>query len=247
MTTTAHSPTLTITPRQHAGDQPVRETLPQATRPLKIATVHNAYGKRSGEETVVHNTDRLLTERGHTTCRFERSSAEIERMPFGRVRSFASGVYSTKSKRDFAAFLQREKPDLVHIHNLYPLISPSILTVARQANLPVVMTVHNYRLVCPNGLHLVNGSVCEKCTGGREYHCVLNNCEGSLAKSIGYAARTAFARKAGLYCNNVTLYATLTGFAKQRLADAGFDPDRIHVIPNTHPPELSPTSDGIDS
>lgn len=214
---------------------------------VKIATVHNAYAKHSGEETVVQNIHNLLVDNHHPVATFNRTSADIPNMTLGRIRSFASGIYSPSSRRAFATFLQKEKPDIIHIHNLYPLISPSILTAARLAKIPVVMTVHNYRLVCPNGLHLSNNTVCEKCTGGREYNCILNNCESSLPKSIGYAARTAFARKSKLYHNNITLYATLTNFAKQRLTNAGFNPDRIHIIPNMATTPNSPSVSDINS
>jgi glycosyltransferase involved in cell wall biosynthesis len=97
------------------------------------------------------------------------------------------------------------------------------------------MFVANYRLMCPNGLHMNKGKTCEKCLGGREYNCVLNNCEGNLLKSTGYALRSAVARVAGFYKNNVSAFVCASRFLKGRMTDAGFDPQRMHLIPNVVP------------
>jgi len=203
---------------------------------VKICIVHNEYGKFSGEEAVVINQTDLLKQHGHTVCRFVRSSAELPEIPFGRLRAFWGGIYNPFAKKAFKLFLKKENPDLVHIHNLYPLISPSILEACRESALPVVMTVHNYRLVCPTGLFMskphATESVCEKCAGGQEYWCIFRNCEGSYFKSIGYAARTWFARIRRLYLNNVTLYISPSNFQKQKLVSNGYPEGRIRVIPN---------------
>lgn len=177
-------------------------------------------------------TARLLRERGHEVVEFVRSSAEIEHMRLGKARAFFSGVYSWLARRRMRNVLGETRPDIVHVHNVYPLISPSVLVECRRAGMPVVMTVHNYRLVCPNGLHLSRGEVCERCLGGREYWCVLRNCEGSLPKSIGYALRNWVARKRRAFLDNVTMYAALTEFQRQRLIAEGFPAERIAVIPN---------------
>jgi len=199
---------------------------------VKILLVHNAYAKFSGEEAVVESTSRMLVEQGHEVLQFTRNSAEIPNMPFGKLRAFYSGIYSLSSKKAMRGLLAEHKPDIVHVHNVFPLISPAILPECNKAGVPVVMTVHNYRLVCPNGLHMTNGKVCEKCCGGKEYQCLLNNCEGSLFKSLGYFLRNYVARKLKLFKNNVMRYACLTKFQKQRLIDAGFAAERLAVIPN---------------
>ncbi len=202
----------------------------------KVLLVHNAYGKFSGEEAVVEGTRKLLAEKGHKVVALARSSADIGRMLLGNLRAFFSGVYSRSARRQMRELIQQARPDVVHVHNVFPLISPSVLVECRRAGVPVVMTVHNYRLVCPTGLHMVNGQVCEKCCGGREYWCVLRNCTGSLPKSLGYALRNWVARKWRLFLDNVTLYAALTEFQRQRLIAAGFPGDRIEVIPNMAAP-----------
>jgi glycosyltransferase involved in cell wall biosynthesis len=128
--------------------------------------------------------------------------------------------------------LSTERPDVVHVHNLFPLISPSVLPECRRASVPVLMTVHNYRLVCPNGLHLVRGRVCEKCCGGREFWCVIRNCLGNVFKSTWYALRNCVARKCRFFLDNVDAYAALTDFQRRRLVQAGIAPGAITVVPN---------------
>ena len=199
---------------------------------MKICLIHNEYGKPSGEEMVVQAVHGLLKRSGHQVIPYIRSSVEIESRPFGKASAFFSGINSRKSKLEIRQILKEQNPDLVHIHNLYPFISPSILPECRQSGVPVVMTVHNYRLVCPNGLHMTKGEICEKCAGGREYWCILRNCERDLFKSTGYALRNWVARKKKYYLDNVTMYVTLTQFQRQRLIEEGFPPDRIAVIPN---------------
>ncbi len=199
---------------------------------MKICLVHNEYGKFSGEEAVVESQKQLLREHGHEVISFEKSTADISEIWVGRLRAFFSGIYSFDSRRQIQKLLVEHRPDVVHVHNVFPLISPSILPECKKARIPVVMTVHNYRLVCPNGLFMNKGRVCEKCSGGREYNCLLNNCEGSYFKSLGYFLRNSVARKLRLFKQNVSVFACLTEFQRQKLIDEGFDAKRIVVIAN---------------
>jgi glycosyltransferase involved in cell wall biosynthesis len=199
---------------------------------MRICLVHNDYGKPSGEEMIMENQARLLKTKGHEVIHFRRSSSEIFQMPLGKIRAFFSGIYSFSSKGAMLRLLVKYKMDIVHVHNVFPLISPSILGACRKAGVPIVMTVHNYRLVCPNGLHTVDGQICERCRGGKEYWCVFRNCEDSLFKSFGYALRNFVARKRRMFLDNVTVYACLTEFQKQRLVAEGFPAERIEVISN---------------
>jgi len=199
---------------------------------MKILCVHNAYGRHSGEETVVESLQQLLVSRGHELTSFARSSVELEGQPLGKIKAFFTGIYNWSSQRQMRRMLAEHRPDLVHIHNLFPLISPSVLGECRRAGVPVVMTVHNYRLVCPTGLHMLHGKVCQDCVGGREYMCVVHRCEGGLGKSLGYALRAWVARKMRFYFDNVTMYAALTEFQRARLITAGFPTERIAVVPN---------------
>lgn len=199
---------------------------------MKICLTYNHYGIHAGEETIIEMVRDLLECNGHEVIVFFRSSREITDKRFGQAQAFFAGIYNPFSKRAFRRMLEEEKPDLVHIQNLYPFISPSILPECRKANVPVVMTVQNHRLVCPSGLHLLHGKVCEKCCGGREHWCLLRNCEGNIVKSLGYALRNYVARKRRYYLDNVTIYSAVTQFQRERLINEGFPADRIVVNPN---------------
>ena len=199
---------------------------------MKICLVHNDYGKHSGEQTVVEGLMKLLEGGGHTVCMYRRSSTEIPEKFLGNIQAFFSGIYNPYSRRDFRILLNKERPDVIHAHNLYPFISPSILPVAKRMGIPVVMTVHNYRLVCPNGLHYSHDEVCIRCEGGNEYWCVKRNCEGSYFKSLGYALRNWWSRIRRYYLDNINVYICLTNFQRNQLVRAGVDAEKIHVLPN---------------
>jgi glycosyltransferase involved in cell wall biosynthesis len=209
---------------------------------MKILLIHNEYGVFSGEEAVVKDMQQLLEVRGHSVIPFFRNSATIPRMPFGRMRAFFGGIYNPFLERRLMRFIEKNKPEVVHVHNLFPLFSPSALMACKRAGVPVVMTVHNYRLICPNGLFLSHGEVCERCTQGREYWCLFRSCEGSFPKSLGYALRNLAARKGRFFLDHVAVFATLTEFQRKRLIQEGYSAERIVVIPNMVTAEVKKSS-----
>jgi glycosyltransferase involved in cell wall biosynthesis len=226
---------------------------------MKILLIHNKYGRHSGEEAVVYAQEELLRSHGHEVATYFRSSEEIHG-PAGNVNAFFSGFYNKTSVQEIKRRTRDEgrgttgPPDIVHIHNLYPLISPAILHVikakgrrvdestSRQNPSPhhhittsppkIIMTVHNYRLICPNGLFFTHGSVCERCAGGKEWNCILYNCEDSVFKSTGYAARNWWARNRRSYLDHVDAFLCLTEFQKGKLTENGFPAAKCFVLPN---------------
>jgi glycosyltransferase involved in cell wall biosynthesis len=125
--------------------------------------------------------------------------------------------------------------DIVQVQNLFPLFSPSILKPCRQRRLPVVMRCPNYRIFCPNGLHLVRGQLCERCVGGKEWWCALRNCMNSEPKSIGYALRGMWARRSRAFLDNVTVFVVLSEFQRQRFIAGGIPAERIALLYNLAP------------
>ncbi|GAB1858546.1 glycosyltransferase family 4 protein [Flavobacteriaceae bacterium MHTCC 0001] len=202
---------------------------------MKILLIHNKYGKFSGEEAVVNTQIALLKDRGYDVITYFRSSEELEKMTNGKLKAFFTAFYNSKSIKELQKLISKEQPDIVHIHNLYPLISPAILPTLKKMGVSVVMTVHNYRLLCPNGLFYTNGSICEKCTGvGKELNCIAQNCEGSLFKSTGYALRNLWSRTKKYYLNNVDAYLCLTEFQKKKLISNQFEAKKCLVTPNIY-------------
>ncbi len=200
---------------------------------MKILLIHNKYVKHSGEESVVESQIELLRKKGHLVRTYFRHSKELESMKNGRTRAFLSGIHNPKSVKEINRIIDDFRPEIVHIHNLYPLISPSILDVIKKRGIPIVMTVHNYRLMCPSGLFFTKGEICEKCTSGiMEFNCVINNCENSVSKSIGYAFRNFWFRINDSYKNNVNIFLCLTNFQRDKLISNGFPEDRCSVLSN---------------
>ncbi|OUN58401.1 glycosyltransferase family 4 protein [Alistipes sp. An66] len=200
---------------------------------MKILLVHNGYGKYSGEESVVDQMAAMWTEHGHQVVQLRMSTAGSRDSFVGKIHGFLAGLYSPKGVREMRRILKAERPDVVNVHNLFPFISPAALFECKKAGVPVVMTVHNFRLICPTGLFMRNGKPCELCLErGNEWGCVHYNCEHSLLKSVGYAARNAVARYSGAYRKCVDRFACITDFQRQKLIQAGFDAAKMVVIPN---------------
>ena len=201
---------------------------------MRVLLVHNDYGKPSGEEAVVAGMRRMLESCGHTVSELRMTSAGQRDTLRGKMRGFVQGIYSPSGRRAMSRKLAEFRPDVVNVHNLYPFISPAALFECRKAGVPVVMTVHNFRLMCPTGLFMRDGAPCKACLEhGNEWRCVRYNCEHSLLKSLGYAARNTAARISGAYRKCVTAYACITDFQRQCLKRAGFDSDRLRLIPNS--------------
>lgn len=206
---------------------------------MKILIIHNKYGKFSGEEAYVESQISLLKSKGHLVVAYYRSSEELEKMTLGKLKVFFTALYNRKSLIQLKDLISKEVPDVVHIHNLYPLISPSILPIIKKMNIPIVMTIHNYRLMCPNGLFYTNGAICEKCTGkAKELNCITNNCEGALFKSTGYALRNFWARKKKHYLDHVDAFLCLTQFQKQKMVINGYPVNKCKVLHSFYSKEI---------
>lgn len=201
---------------------------------MRILIVHNNYGKYSGEEAVVDKMDEMFRSHGHDVV-FYRKTTEGERDSLsGKVKGFISGIYSPSGVKGMRKALEQYKPDIVNVHNLYPFISPAALFECRKAGVPVIMTIHNFRLICPTGLFMRNGLPCETCLEkGNEWSCIRYNCEKSLLKSTGYTLRNFVARETGAYRKCVMRFACITEFQKKKLIQAGYEKDEITVIPNS--------------
>lgn len=200
---------------------------------MKILIAHNDYGKYSGEEAVVDKMAEIFSSLGHNVAQLRMSTAKARESLAGKIRVFTSGIHSPSGVRAMREALEREKPDVVNVHNIYPFISPAALRECKRAGVPVVMTIHNFRLICPTGLFMRKGAPCELCLErGNEWGCVRYNCEHSFPKSIAYAARGAHARKKSHFLECVDRFACITDFQRQKLIAAGFPAEKIVVIPN---------------
>ncbi|MEO1298494.1 MAG: glycosyltransferase [Cyanobacteria bacterium J06636_16] len=130
---------------------------------MMILTVHNRYQIRGGEDAVFDAEDRLLREQGNKIIQYEAHNDAIERL--GKLKTSVRTIWSRESLQRLDEILADQRPDVMHIHNVFPLISPSIYHGAKQHKIPVVQTIHNYRLFCLNGYFFRENRVCEDCLG----------------------------------------------------------------------------------
>jgi glycosyltransferase involved in cell wall biosynthesis len=199
---------------------------------VRVLHIFNNHRQGGGSDNAWTETIRLSRASGIEVEVFSRTSKDLSPTFRDKARAAVSGVYAPDTIRAAAGAVARFGPDLVHTHELYPLISPWVIRRVAKMGIPVVHTVYDYRLTCPVATHYQHGTICHRCTGGGEYWAVLNNCRDNRAESIAYAVRNAVARRFGLYRDHVSEFITQTDFGRLWLIrDVGIDPGRITVIP----------------
>ncbi len=205
-----------------------------------ILFAHNLYQQRGGEDGVVTAEVRMLEAHGHRVVRYQRDNDEFKkRGVLGTIEVGIDTFYSAQSFREVKELIRTEKPDVAHFHNTFPLISPAAYYACAEAGVPVVQTLHNYRLVCPAATFLRNGRVCEECLGrGMAWPGIAHGCyRGSRPATAAAAAMVAGHRIAGTWREAVNLYIALTEFARHKFIDGGLPADRIVVKPNFVEPD----------
>jgi glycosyltransferase involved in cell wall biosynthesis len=197
---------------------------------LKILQVHTQYREQGGEDAVVRAEGELLAAAGHEVV------VHMARNPSGAVAtgaSLATSAWNPLAARQLHDLARRVRPDVAHVHNTWFALSPSVLTALAAAAVPVVMTLHNYRLVCANANLFRDGHVCEDCVGSHPWHGVRHRCyRGSLVASIPAAGTIALHRALGTWNRHVRLFLALNEFARTRFIRGGLPADKVHVKPN---------------
>lgn len=205
---------------------------------MKILTVHNTYRERGGEDVNLEEETRLLDLHGHIVVHYGRNNAELKATGAKGALTAVEAVWSPSSHAAMRKILKREKPDIAHFHNTFPLISPSAYYACADAGVPVVQTLHNYRLLCPSGFLLRHGQVCESCLGRvTPWPGVLHACyRGSRSATLATAAMLSVHRALGTWRNKVGLYIALTEFARRKFIEGGLPGEHIVVKPNAFAP-----------
>jgi glycosyltransferase involved in cell wall biosynthesis len=201
---------------------------------MKVLIVHNSYQQAGGEDVVAAHEARLLGSQGHTVISYDRSNHELKKLSASkRLLLLKDIIYSEDSKREIQIILRRDKPDVVHVHNTFMMISPSVYEACQEAGIPVLQTLHNYRLLCPGWTLSRDGRVCEDCIEGGLWHGVWHGCyRNSRVMSAAVAAMLQFHRISGTWENSVDGYVALSEFAKRKFIEGGLPPNKIHVKPN---------------
>lgn len=196
--------------------------------------VHNAYQQAGGEEVVFQSEKSLLEQNGHEVIPYVRSNMELRDAPFvDKIAVAPRMVWSEKARIEIAALLDSEHPDIVHIHNTFMVISPSVYSACLERGVPVVQTLHNFRLLCPAGSFFRDGEICEECVDNTLLRSILHRCyRNSRAATAGIAAMLAFHRGLDTWRRSVARFITLTNFAKEKFIESGFSPEKFAVKPN---------------
>jgi glycosyltransferase involved in cell wall biosynthesis len=204
---------------------------------MRVMLVHNRYRSAapSGENRVVDQESAALAALGHEVVRFERDSDEIEQWSAARKALLpARVVWNREAHRDLTAALRGHRPDIVHVHNTFPLLSPAVLYACRDAAVPVVATIHNYKLACASGDFFRDGAVCHDCADGLPVRAVLHGCyRGSRAATVPVALSASMHRQA--WKSLVSAYVFISASQRDLLAGLGLAPDRVFVRHNLIP------------
>lgn len=193
--------------------------------------VHNAYQLRGGEDSVMETELALLRQRGHEVALYVRHNDELQGA--SRLAAAVNTFWSATTWRDAGRQIQAFRPDVMHVHNTLALVSPSIYWRADQLKVPVVQTLHNFRLLCPQAMFLRDGRVCEDCVGKLPWRGVVHGCyRESSAQTAVVAGMLAAHRWAGTWQQRVTRYIALNEFCRQKFIAGGLPADRIVVKPN---------------
>jgi glycosyltransferase involved in cell wall biosynthesis len=215
-----------------------------------VLAVNKYFYPRGGAERYFLELSRMLARRGHEVVPFSMQDPENEPSPYGEyfvspsgfdrretlpdmLRAAARVIYSVEARRKIEALVERARPDVAHLHNIAHQLSPSILYGLRARGVPVVQTLHDYKLVCPNYQMFVDGAVCERCRGGRYYNAVLHRCmHGSLLRSLNVCAEAYLHAAVGTYRRLVELFVAPSRSLRERMIAHGVEPSRIVHVPH---------------
>jgi len=219
---------------------------------MKILQVNQYYYPRGGADKYFLDLSRTLIDLGHEVAVFSMKHPKnedsrwskyfISRVSFNKqslkdmIKTPGRVLYSLEAKRKFKKLLEDFKPDIIHCHNIYNHISPSILDVAYAKKIPVIMHLHDYKLVCPNHMLFVKGRYCEECRPNKYYNCVKNKCiKNSLAGSVLACLEMYLHHNIlKIYEKKVKLFIAPSEFMKNTVINFGQAENRVKVVYNPH-------------
>jgi glycosyltransferase involved in cell wall biosynthesis len=198
---------------------------------MKILVAHNAYQHRGGEDAVVDAEVALLRRYGHDVEIYHLHNDQLNNM--SRAAAAVSAIWSQRSASDISALCSRFAPDIIHVHNTFPLISPSLYWTAARKGVPVVQTLHNFRLLCPQAIFLREGKICEDCVGKLPWRAVTRKCyRESAMQSAVLTGMLATHRAIGTYRQRVSRYIALNSFARDKYVEGGLPAELFSIKPN---------------
>jgi glycosyltransferase involved in cell wall biosynthesis len=200
---------------------------------MKVINIYNGRRERGGEDVIFELISYLLSKKDIDVEDIRVEELDYNHNILSRVRAFFSGIFSIASFLKFSKIFKVKRPDIVHIHNIYPSISPSIFLAARLTKTPIVYHSHNFLLTCPVGSHFQNNTPCKKCVKGFGFNALKYNCRGNILESIGYWLRFLVSRIFGFFYRYCSAVIVVSEFSKKTLIESGFIESKIILLPNS--------------
>jgi glycosyltransferase involved in cell wall biosynthesis len=207
---------------------------------MKVLILHSHYQWSGGEDSAVDSEEQLLTTAGHSVARYDRNNEDIQRFTIPQHALLpATTLWSRKSLTEVRQVLLQDRPNVAHFHNTFPLISPAAYSACRNAGIPVVQTLHNYRLLCPTATFFREGKPCELCLGRKvPWPGVLHACYRDSRAATGVVAAMLMVHRAlGTWTEMVDVYIALSEFSRSKFIEGGLPAAKIVVKPNFVDPD----------
>jgi glycosyltransferase involved in cell wall biosynthesis len=206
---------------------------------VNILIIHNSYQQPGGEDVVVAQETRLLERHGHRVSIYKRSNDELDELSFGQRLGLIGRIVSASDSTFAVRGLLRDlKPDIVHVHNTFAMVSPSVYEVCQEENVPVVQTLHNYRLLCPAATFYRDAGPCEECMTHSLLRSVRHGCyreSRMMSGAIALMLKTHRLRQT--WNRQIHAYIAISSFVKDKFIQAGFPASKIFVKPNFVDPD----------
>ena len=206
---------------------------------MNILIIHNSYQQPGGEDVVVAQETALLERNGHRVSIYKRSNDEIDDLSFGQRLGLITRIVSANdSKLAVRRILRYLKPDIVHVHNTFAMVSPSVYEVCQEEDVPVVQTLHNYRLLCPAATFYRDAGPCEECVTHSLLRSVQYGCyRDSRVTSGAIALMLKTHRSRQTWNRRIDAYIAISSFVRDKFIQAGFPASKISVKPNFVEPD----------
>ncbi len=209
---------------------------------MRVLIVHSFYQQPGGEDAVVREDLELLRRNGHEVSLFSANNDAISDL-WGKLKTFFLVVYNPVARRALAARIRDFRPDVVHVHNFFPLLSPSIFDACIDEGVPAVLTLHNFRILCPTAVLYHGGVIREDSLHGSAWWALKKRVyRNSFFGTLAVACMVEFHKRRGTWRRKVDRFVALSQFGKNKFIDGGLPQDRIVVKPNSR--ESLATSSG---
>lgn len=215
---------------------------------MKILEINKYFYIKGGCEAYYFNLIQLLEANGHEVIHFSMKSPKNRPSPYedyfvdeidynnqsttDKIRQAAKIIYSLEARKKLRALIEAHRPDVAHLHNIYHQLSPSIIHELKRANIPIVLTAHDYKLVCPNYKLYQHNKVCEQCKGHHYYHCLTNKCSKDSTMASAVNTVEMYLHHFMKSYEQIDCILTPSQFLKNKFIEFGYSKDRIEHIYN---------------